>query len=137
VSADGAGPKLRSTPIPATGYLIVRGEETDTDQLRQSAHRFLERYPGWHLFGVSGFYAPSEAAVAAICAEKLPMWEFITVYRVEDLLASGLDIEATGRTPHVTMLHADLDELVERLTHSVHERRQNPYHEINSGRRNQ
>jgi hypothetical protein len=46
---------------------------------------------------------------------------------------SGVDIVPTFRTPHVTIAHADLGELVRRLLGCEHEVVENPYHEGEPG----
>ena len=46
-----------------------------------------------------------------------------------------MEIVATFRTPHVTIAHSDLNELVRRLLECEHDVVENPYHEAEPGDR--
>ena len=65
-------------------------------------------------------------------------FDTVVVFRRVDLEAAGVEIVPAFRTPHVTLCHASLDELVDRLTGCSHVVRLNPYHvggeELDDGR---
>ncbi len=129
VSTHPKSPKLRQTPIPTTGYLIVRGFNPDEAAVREAAEVFREKYPAWSTYGLSAFYAQDDDAVAVICRTKLVRWNIVQVFAIEDILASGLTIYPTFRTPHVTLTHSDFAELVSRLNHCRHQTINNPYYD--------
>lgn len=92
-------PKIRNTPVPATGY------------------------------GLSAYYVPDRVEIGALCRTKLRRWETIAVFAIEAVLASGITVSATFRTPHVTLSHPDLDELINRLNFTPHVTEKNLYHD--------
>ena len=123
-------PKVRTrTPLPDSGYLIVRGIEPVDADARYMAQRFKKRYPGWNVYGLSAYYAPTSDEIDALCGEQLRPWADIAVFHIDDLYKVGLRVSPTFRTPHVTITHPDLDQLMELLRTALHTTRQNPYHE--------
>jgi hypothetical protein len=67
-----------------------------------------------------GFYAASASEVDALCESKLNAFPVVAVFDRTDIEASGLLVVPTFRTPHVTIAHEDLDELVGRLVRCRH-----------------
>ena len=76
--------------------------------------------------GVSAFYAVSDDEIEALCQARLIRFETVVVFRRVDLEAAGVEIVPTFRTPHVTLCHHVLEELVTRLQACAHTRRGNP-----------
>ena len=120
-------PRIRSAGLAAAAVLVVRGDELDPVLLAEDASRFHERFPTWGRYGVSAFAAEATAEVDALCQSRLVRFATVAVFRQVDLEAAGIQIEPTFRTPHVTLCHGNLSELIERLLSCEHEVRVNPY----------
>lgn len=99
------------------------------------ARRFRRRFAAWGRYGVSAFVARNAAEVDALCEARLVAWPSVLVFRREALEESGVELVATFRTPHATLAHVDLDELLRRLSQCEHKVVLNPYHEGQSGPR--
>lgn len=122
-------PKLRTrTPLPDGRYLIVRGAD-DSELTSEQAIAFRVAYPGMGAYGVSGFYARNRREVAELCQTKLERWAVVYSFDGEDIEACGLTVAPTFRTPHVTIAHPELDELLARLNRCPREVIRNQYHE--------
>jgi hypothetical protein len=52
----------------------------------------------------------------------------VLIFQRASLVNAGVDIVGTFRTPHVTLAHEDVEELVRRLVNCEHTERANPYH---------
>lgn len=126
-------PRVRLTPLPDGGVFVVRGDELDPELLADDARTFRERFSDWARYGVSAFYAASEDEIGALCQTRLVRFAVVVVFSRSDLEAAGVDIVPTFRTPHVTLCHFELDELVERLIGCEHTERENPYHVSDEG----
>lgn len=126
--ASRADPRVRLTPVPDDGVFVVRGDELDSALLIEDAERFRARFAGWDRYGISAFYAASDGEVDVLCQARLVRFDTVVVFHRHDLEAAGIEIVPTFRTPHVTLCHSDLGELVERLTGCSHVVRANPYH---------
>lgn len=120
-------PRVRLTPVPDDGILVVRGDELDAALIAEDAARFHERFRDWGRYGISAFYASSEEEVDALCGSRLVRFADVVVFRRADLEQVGIEIVPTFRTPHVTLCHAELPELVRRLLNCEHTERPNPY----------
>ncbi|MDH4077786.1 MAG: hypothetical protein OEW29_17795 [Acidimicrobiia bacterium] len=121
-------PRVRLASIPDNGVMVVRGDELDDTLLAEDASRFRERFSEWGRYGVSAFYAASEDEIDALCQARLVRFQSIAVFRRTDLEAAGVEIVPTFRTPHVTLCHHVLEELVARLQRCEHTQRVNPYY---------
>lgn len=64
-----------------------------------------------------------------MCESRLAAWPRVAVFRRSALEASGVEVVATFRTPHVTIAHTEIGELVRSILECEHEVRDNPYHE--------
>lgn len=126
---DQPTPKLRNAQLPHSGYLVLRGV-TRQELAREAAIRFQDRYPGWHTYGVSAFYASGSDDVNALCGDQMRTWQQIAVFKIEDLRDAGLSLYPTFRTPHVTIACQDLDQLIYLLDHTIHRIIENPYYVI-------
>lgn len=115
--------------MPDEARLVVRGEELDEPLLRAGATNFRERFADWRRYGVSAFLATGDMEVDTLCATRLVRFESVVVFARERLVASGIEVVPTFRTPHVTLAHEDLDELVGRLQTCEREVLVNPYHD--------
>ena len=62
----------------------------------------------------------------------MPLGPTPKTFRRLAIQAAGIEVP-TFRTPHVTLAHAELDELLERLSDCEHDILHNPYHEAESG----
>lgn len=129
VNGSSKTPKLRRYPVPETGYLVLRGYTPDDAEVRAQAGDFFDKYPGWGVFGLSGYYAEDADGANVLLETKLARWRVVQVFKVEDLLASGLGLHATFRTPHVTITHRDVAGLLHRLTVCPHTVVVNRYNE--------
>jgi hypothetical protein len=126
-------PRVRRAPIPDEAVLVVRGDELDPAVLSADAERFHRRFRSWGRYGVSAFLANDDAEVDALCETRLRQWAIAVVFERSALEANGIDVVPTFRTPHVTLAHAELEELVERLMSCEHRVVVNPYHEADIG----
>lgn len=124
-----ATPRVRRVALPNEVRLVVRGDVLEEGSIREAAARFHRRFPDWGRYGISAFLAANDGEVEALCGSRLERFETIVVFGIEDLLAIGLEVVPTFRTPHATLAHSDLDELVRRLIACPHTDRPNPYHE--------
>lgn len=131
--AFGARPRIRRSPFPDRALLVVRGHQANDHDLRTDAIRFHRRYPDWQRFGVSAFLAGDEAEVDVLCETKLERWPFVAVFDRADLVVKGIEVVPTFRTPHVTLAHRDLDELLGGLVGCEQRVIVNPYHEPDPG----
>ena len=121
-------PRVRLTPVPDDGIFVVRGDELDAALLAEDAQLFHERFSEWGRYGISAFYAANEVEIDALCSSRLVRFADIVVFRRSDLERAGVEIVPTFRTPHVTLCHAELPELVRRLLNCERSERLNPYH---------
>jgi hypothetical protein len=126
-------PRVRLTPVPDDGILVVRGDELDAALLAEDAGHFHERFSEWGRYGISAFYAASDEEVDALCGSRLVRFAEVVVFRRADLERVGIEIVPTFRTPHVTLCHAELPELVRRLLACERTERPNPYHVAEEG----
>ena len=75
----------------------------------------------------------SEDEIDAICQTRLVRFEVIVVFERAALESAGIEVVPTFRTPHVTLCHVGLDQLIQRLTACDHADRLNPYHVPDEG----
>jgi hypothetical protein len=129
-----AVPRIRSGPIPDDAVVVIRGEDP-TAVLTTDARRFRRRFPDWNRYGLSGFVARDAGEVDALCETRLIEWTRVRTFRRSALEAAGIEVVPTFRTPHVTLAHAELDELLQRLSGCEHDILENPYHEDESSPR--
>jgi hypothetical protein len=120
--------------VPDDAVLVVRGDALDRDLLRRDALRFHRRFSAWGRYGVSAFYAASDAEVDALCETRLVQFPTVVVFQRTQLEAAGVDVVATFRTPHVTLVADDPDELVTKLLGVEHLEQPNPYHVLEEDR---
>ena len=126
-------PRVRLTPVPDDGIFVVRGDELDAALLAEDAQLFHERFSGWGRYGISAFYAANDEEVDALCGSRLVRFAEVVVFRRADLERIGIEIVPTFRTPHVTLCHPELPELVRRLLNCERSERLNPYHVAEEG----
>jgi hypothetical protein len=119
---------VRLTTVPDDAVFVVRGDELTPRLLAEDASRFYERFSDWGRFGVSAFLAIDEGEVDALCGVRLVQFATVAIFRRTDLEQAGVDVVPTFRTPHVTLCHPVLEELVRRLIDCDHVLRANPYH---------
>ena len=123
-------PRVRQAPIPDDAVLVVRGDDLNPPTARSQAVAFRQRFPDWGRWGLSGFYARSEAENDDIAADQLERFPLLVVFEMGLLRAAGFDVVPTFRTPHVTIAFADdLDSALARLAALGTNRRPNAYHD--------
>jgi len=121
-------PRLRRAALPPDIAILVRGDTGEPYQDRLDALAFRRRFPDWLGFGVSGFYAMTEAEVLDLAGDRLSRFASLRLYDPDRLVNEGLQLLPTFRTPHVTIGFADLGSGLSFLGRAVLERRPNPYH---------
>ena len=84
------------------------------------ASRFHERFPDWGRFGISGFFAATDDEIEVVCQTRLVRFETVVVFERAALATAGLLVVPTFRTPHVTICHDSLVELIARLVSCEH-----------------
>lgn len=122
-------PRVRLRSVPDQAVLVVRGDELDPEVIRVDASNFRDRFSAWNRYGVSAFLAADESEVDALCAARLIRFSTVVIFRVADIVAVGVEIVPTFRTPHVTLCHIELEALIDKLRSCKHQTRPNPYHE--------
>ena len=95
----------------------------DPDVLRRDAVDNFEVYGYW---GISVFVEVDGADIAWIVAHKLTRADWLVLFRAGDVLAAGLELWDTGRSPHYDVVCDDIDELVRRLIACPHHLIPNP-----------
>jgi hypothetical protein len=115
--------------VPDQAVLVVRGDELDPEVIRVDASNFHDRFRDWNRYGVSAFLAADDSEVDALCAARLIRFSTVVTFRVADLVAVGVEVVPTFRTPHVTLCHVELEALIDSLRSCEHQTRPNPYHE--------
>jgi len=78
---DPGVPRIRKSPLPDDAVLVVRGDALDTNLLRRDALRFHRRYFAWGRYGISAFYATSDAEVDALCETRLVQFPTLVVFQ--------------------------------------------------------
>ncbi len=122
-------PRFRRRPLPAgAAVVVVRGDDLGQDSDRRQAKAFRLRWPEWHRFGLSAYFAEDDDAIADLAADQLERFPVLRIYRVGDLVAAGIEVVPTFRSPHVTLAFTDLDTGLSALQIVEHETRANPYH---------
>lgn len=110
--------------------LVVRGDDLDPATARRQAVAFRRRYPDWARWGLSAYYARSDAEVDDLAADRLERFPTLVVLRLAALEAAALEVVPRFRTPHVTIAFTgDLDARLAALVTLGRDRRSNPYHD--------
>jgi hypothetical protein len=126
----GAEPRVRRAPIPDDAVLVIRGDDMEPRTAHAQAASFRRRFPGWDRWGLSAYYARSEAEVDDLAADQLERFPQLVVLSMEALAQEGFAIVPTFRTPHVTIaFDGDLDGRLLDLARLGTDRRVNPYHD--------
>ena len=125
-------PRIRLRGVPDDGVFVIRGDELDASLIVEDATRFYERFVDWRRYGISAFHAASEAEIDVLCQTRLIRFATVVVFRWTDLVAAGVQIVPTFRTPHVSLCHEQLDDLVAGLLGCEHRLLANPY-TVNDG----
>lgn len=128
-------PRVRLRGVADDSVFIVRGDELDATLLAEDASRFHERFSEWGRYGISAFHATNEAEIDAICQTRLVRFATVAVFRRAALEDAGVEVVPTFRTPHVTLCHERLEELVWRLLSCEHRVFGNPYNVPEEGER--
>jgi hypothetical protein len=67
-------------------------------------------FPDWQRWGLSAYYARSEAEIEDLAADQLERFPILVVLRLPESLGAGFEVVPTFRTPHVTIaFQGDLD----------------------------
>ena len=122
-------PRIRLHSLPDGAVFVVRGDELDPATIREDAANFHERFLDWGRYGLSAFLAVDDDEVDVLCATRLIRFATVAVFRGAALREVGIEIVPTFRTPHVTLCHPTLEELVTKLRACEHLERKNPYYE--------
>lgn len=123
-------PRIRRAPIPDDAVLVVRGDDLRPETARHQATTFRRRFAAWDRWGLSAFYARSEAEIDDLAGDQLERFAVLVVILIADLLTAGFEVVPTFRTPHVTIAFTgNVDTGLARLINLGHDRRRNPYHE--------
>ena len=126
-------PRVRRAPIPDDAVLVVRGDDLDPDTAKAQAEAFRRRFPTWHRWVLSAFYARSDDEIDDLAADQLERFPVLIVLPVRGLVERRFQILPTFRTPHVPIaFDGDLGEWLSRLENLGTDRRPNPYHEPES-----
>lgn len=122
-------PRFRRRPLPAgAAVVVVRGDDLGQDSDRRQAKAFRLRWPEWHRFGLSAYFAEDDDAIADLAADQLEPSRSSASTASATSLAAGIEVVPTFRSPHVTLAFTDLDTGLSALQIVEHETRANPYH---------
>lgn len=123
-------PRLRNRPLPVGArVVVVRGNDTGSDTDRLQAEAFLRRWPDWHRYGLSAYYAEDDDALSDLSADQLERFALLRLYRPGALDAAEIEVVPTFRSPHHTLAFVDLESGLRALDTVEHEIRSNPYYE--------
>lgn len=125
-----AVPRLRQASIPEDAVLVVRGDDLNPQTARTQAVAFRRRFPDWNRWGLSAFYARSDAEVDDLASDQLERFPVLVVFEMSALVEAGFEVVPTFRTPHVTIaFEGDLDAALVELARRGVDQRVNPYHD--------
>ena len=123
-------PTLRHRQLPAGAMVVVvRGDDTDPEADRRQAEAFLRRWPDWHRYGLSAYYAEDDDALPI---SPPTSWSGSPCSGSIALMPSSRLASRSSRrfrSPHVTLACVDLEPGLGALESVEHEIRPNPYHE--------
>jgi hypothetical protein len=122
-------PKQRDARERQKDSDTARGDELDPELLAADATNFFDRFVDFGRYGISAFYASQPAEVDALCETKLSQFATIAIFDRAEVERAGIEIIPTFRTPHVTLAHRELAELIHRLLSCDATQIDNPYHE--------
>jgi hypothetical protein len=92
---------------------------------------FLERYPDWARYGLSGFLAYDEGDVDELARGRLQRFPVLAVFERAVLEGAHFEVVPTFRSPHVTIAFTgELASRLDDLWKLAHEERANPYHGV-------
>lgn len=124
------GPRIRRAPLPHEARTIVRGDSADVATDIHQAENFLRRFPYWGHYGLSAYYAGTEADVDDLAADQLERFRLLGIFELDQLQARGFAVVPTFRTPHVTIaFDGDIHQRIDELRDLRIELRPNPYHD--------
>ena len=110
--------------------LVVRGDDLNPQTARTQAVAFRRRFPDWNRWGLSAFYARSDAEVDDLASDQLERFPVLVVFEMSALVEAGFEVVPTFRTPHVTIaFEGDLDAALVELARRGVDQRVNPYHD--------
>lgn len=123
-------PRIRRAPIPDDASLVVRGDDLDPSTARTQAEAFRDRFPDWARYGISAYFARSDAEIDDLAADQLERFPSLLILSHVELVRAGFDVVPTFRSPHVTIAFGgDVDERLAALGRLRVEVRTNPYHD--------
>jgi hypothetical protein len=118
----------RDEPPPEPGQVAVRGvlsqEGLAVDDLAAAAGLNHDLYG---FYGISVWVADDEHSLDWLERTKLAKFSHYAAFAVADLAISGVELWATGQSPHYDVVHDQLETLVERLRLTAHQIRTNPH----------
>lgn len=83
-------PRVRRAPIPDDAVLVIRGDDLEPGTARAQAVAFRRRFPGWDRWGLSAYYARSDAEIDDLAAEQLERFPELVVLPRAALVSGGL-----------------------------------------------
>ena len=84
-------PRVRRAPIPADAVLVVRGDDLDPDTAKGQAEAFRRRFPAWHRWGLSAFYARSDDEIDDLASDQLERFSVLAVLAIDQLVDAGFE----------------------------------------------
>ena len=114
--------RSRRERLADDSLVVIRGGVLDKTLLRVDAERTFRRF-GEH--GVSVLAAPTDEDFDLLARTVLRRYERLTVTTAGAIRRTGLELRATFRRPHYTVMLPDLDADVERLAECENEQRAN------------
>lgn len=118
----------RDEPPPRSGQVAVRGVLSEAGLADDDLNGAATMNHGLYgFYGISVWVADGEQSLERLERTKLVKFSHYAAFAVEDLASSGLDLWATGQSPHYDVVHDQLETLVERLRLTAHQIRINPH----------
>jgi len=120
----------RDERAPEPDQLVVRGvlgdAGLDPEDLRANAVANRDLYG---FFAISVWLVGADYPLGSLEQTKLVKFDQYAEFVVADLVGHGLELWATGQSPHYDVVHSrnDLDALVEVMVATPHQVRSNPH----------
>jgi len=115
---------VRLERLPDESLIVVRGGALEAEAIRADAERTFRRFGER---GISVFAATTADELAALGQTLLRRYEVLTVTTAGSIRRAGLELRATFRRPHYTVMLPDSIADTDRLLRCENEQRMNPY----------
>jgi hypothetical protein len=117
--------RVRNEQLADDALVVVRGGALDANTIRTDAMAASARFGE---YGISAFSAADEAALDALARDRLAQFDILVLMTAGAIRRAGLELRPTFRSPHYTIMLAELDRDIASLVECENVRRTNPHH---------